>query len=163
MARVQRGSLQIVAVQDQAAMEAAAELLAAADDLPREQVEEGLAHLPLLLREDIPQPEAGEIADYLHDLGVEARFAPHGRKGRRKSAKKVRSAKSHKSPKSEKAEKSAQAAQSRKKTERPRDVQSRKPGKAGALRRLSPGRDVIIPAALFVLAVGVVAWMVLQG
>lgn len=154
MARAQRGSLHIVAVQDEVAREQAAALLAASEDIPQERAEQELTHLPLLLREDIPRPEASEIAEYLHELGVEARFDPHGRKDSEKAAKKAGPAKS---------EKSAKATQSRASSERPREERATKPGKAAALRRLSPGRDLLILATLFALAVGVVVWVVLQG
>ena len=90
MARAQRGSLRIVAVRDQDARNAAADLLAAAEAIPEPEAEQRLERLPLLLREDIAQPEADEIAQYLHELGVEARFDPlpkQRRKSRNASSK----------------------------------------------------------------------------
>lgn len=75
MARARRGNLRIVAVRDQDARNAATELLAAAEEIPEPEAEKRLGHLPLLLREDIAQPEATEIAEYLQQMGVETQFA----------------------------------------------------------------------------------------
>jgi len=76
MARAQRGSLRIVSVRDEAAAAEAAALLAAAEDIPQEEAQARLQRLPLTLREDIAHPDAEEIAEFLHELGVKATFIP---------------------------------------------------------------------------------------
>lgn len=133
MARAQRGSLRIVAVQDQQALTEAAALLAAADDIPQDDAESRLKHLPMTLREDIARPEADEIAQYLHELGVEARFlALEQRQKKRKAA--------------------AQAETKRQKTQASSTPLAR-------TKTLSAQHALMLPALLFAAAVGVVVWM----